>query len=122
MHSVFHHARDLRTGDARAQRYTVADPLGHRDQIRRDAPVLESPERRPRPAKASLHLVGYTQTTVLADDIVNDLEILGRRSHRSAYALDRLGNEAGNFAWRLILDQIFDITGTFDIAVGYSRP
>src|ERR1700728_3972941 len=103
MHAVFHHASDLRPRDAGAQWYTVPDALGHRDQVGCDTPVLEAPKRRARAAEARLHLVGDTQPAVLANDIVDDLEILARRSDRPTNPLDRLGNEAGDLARRLIL-------------------
>ena len=73
---VLHDAGDLRPRDARAQRRPVADPLGHGDQVGRDAPVLEAPEGRAGPAEAGLDLVGDAQAAVLADDLVDDLEVL----------------------------------------------
>ena len=41
-------------------------------------------------AEAGLHLIGDAQAAMLADDVVDDLEILRRRRHRSADALNRL--------------------------------
>ena len=69
-------AGDLGPGDAGAERDAVADPLGHRDEVGRDAPVLEAPEGRPGPAEAGLDLVGDAEAAVLADDLVDDLEVL----------------------------------------------
>ena len=58
-----------------------------------------------RAAEAGLHLVGDAQPAVLADDVVDDLEILRRRRDGAADALDRLGDEAGDLAASLVADQ-----------------
>ena len=56
------------------------------------------------------------------DDVVDNLEILPRRRDRPADTLNRLGDEASDFAGCLVADQVLDVTGTLDVATGYSRP
>src|SRR5262249_28489374 len=109
-------AGDLRPGDARAQRGPIADPLGHRDQVGRDAPVLEAPEGRPGPAESGLDLIRDAEPAVSADDLVDDLEVFARRHDGPADPLDRLGDEAGHLAGSLVADQVRDVPRTFDVA------
>ncbi len=49
-------------------------------------------------AEAGLHFVGDAQAAVLADDVVDDLEIFRRRRDGAADALDRFADEAGDLA------------------------
>ncbi len=60
-------------------------------------------------AEAALHFVGDADAAVLADDVVDDLEKFLRRRDRAADALNRLADEAGDLAWRLVLDDILDV-------------
>ena len=119
--AVFHHGGDFGPRHAGAERHAVADALGHRHQVGRDAPVLEAPEMLAGAAEAGLHFVGDAQAAVLADDVVDDLEIFRRRRDGSADALDRFADEAGDFARRFVADQIFDVVGAFDVAARDTR-
>jgi hypothetical protein len=50
-----------------------------------------------RPAKAGLHLIGDAQASVLANDPVYLFQIIPRAMGDAAGALDRLGDEPGDF-------------------------
>ena len=63
--AVLHRPGDLGAGDAGAERGAVADPLGHRDEVGRDAPVLEAPEVLAGAAEAGLDLVGDAEAAGL---------------------------------------------------------
>src|SRR5262249_59907602 len=113
---VGHGAGDLGWGDAGAGRRPVADPLGHGDEVGRDAPVLEAPEGRPGPAEAGLDLVRDAESAVLADDLVDELEVLARRRDGPADPLDRLGDEARDLPRRLALDQGLHVPRALPVA------
>src|SRR5262249_22590608 len=114
--AILHHGPDRRPGDAGTQRGAVADPLGHGDQVGCHAPVLEAPKVRARSAETGLHLVGNAKTAVPTNDVVDDPEILRRRRHRAAHALDRLADEAGDLARGLVADQFFHVAGALHVA------
>src|SRR5262249_32953717 len=63
-----------------------------------------------------LNFVGDTQPAVPANDVVDDLEILLRRCHDPADALNRLADKTGDLAGRLEADQVFDVAGALDVA------
>ena len=107
-----------------AMRRAVAEALGHRDDVGRDAPILMRPVVMARAAEPALHFVGDAQAAVLADDVVDDLEILrgGRRVHDAADALNRLGDEAGDLARRLVLDDLLHFLRTLQVAGGILQP
>ena len=55
---------------------------------------------------------------VLADDVVDDAEELGRGQDRTADTLDRLGNEAGDLTAGFIADDVFEVVSTLHLAAG----
>src|SRR5205823_3468936 len=63
-----------------------------------------------------LHLVGDAQPAVPPDDLVGDAEVFRRRGHDAADALDRLGDERGDGARRLVADQRLDVPGAAHVA------
>src|SRR5262249_31540631 len=77
-----HRSGDLGAGDARSECDAVAHPLGHRHEVGDHAPVLESPEMLARAAEARLHLVSDAESTMFADDLIGNREVLSwRRYH-----------------------------------------
>ena len=63
---LFDAVHNLLSGGHCCQRITVSDTLCHRHNIRLNTIFLESPEILADSAEASLNLVAYAQTTVLA--------------------------------------------------------
>src|SRR5258708_1680557 len=55
---------------------------------------------------------------ILFHGLKNNLEIFGRWRDEAADSLDRLGNERGDLAAGARLDQVFDIIGAGDFAIG----
>ena len=71
-----------------------------------------------RAAPARLHLVADEDRAVLADDADGDLEIFLGWGNETAGALNRLGHKRRRAAGRRRLDQILDVLGATDAAVG----
>src|SRR5262249_25753003 len=66
------------------------------DDIRGHTPVFDPEPLAAGTAPAGLHLVADPDPAVVADDLFDDLEILFRRSHKSADTLNRLRDEGGD--------------------------
>src|SRR5262245_21060676 len=67
-------------------------------------------------AEAGLHLVGNAETAMRADDVIDDLKILGRRRDRPAHTLDRFGDETRNLTGRLVANEFFNVARTLHVA------
>src|SRR5262249_58323850 len=100
----------------------VADALGHRQEVGRNAPVLEPPDRGAGAAEPGLHFVSDAQPAVPPHDVVDDPEVLRRWGHDAAHTLNRLGDEACNRAGSLVADQRLDVARAGRIASGGSQP
>ena len=91
------HVRAAFRRQHRADRHTAAQPLGHGDDVRADAVLLEA-EQAARAADAGLHLVDDEQDILLAAvclDLLNKFPV--ERQH-AALALDELHHDrAGRF-------------------------
>ncbi len=81
--------RDVRARPARADRHTVAERLGHRDDVGADLRVLEA-EPTAGASEAGLHLVHDQQRLALVAQLAHRLQVLGRRGIHAAFALHRL--------------------------------
>ena len=87
------------------QRTAVADPFGHRHNVRNDPLRFESPEMRAGAAKAGLHFIGDTNAAGGADVFVDVFEIAVGKNDGAADALDRFGNEGRNLSGCCVVDQ-----------------
>ena len=91
-HQPFFHQRPRR-GDAR-QRQARSQPLGHDEDVRRQAKVLHG-KKLARAAKARLHLVGHQQDAVLVADLAQAGQEGWRRHHVATLAQHRLDDDGG---------------------------
>src|SRR5262249_31967007 len=76
-----------------------------------NAPVLEAPVMLAGAAPAGLHLIRDTEASVFSHDVIHDLEVLRRRRHHAAYALDRLADETGDLTTGFVADPGLDGAG-----------
>ena len=83
---------DLGAGDEGAQRPAVGDALGHGHDVGLDAVVLDGEELAGAP-EAALHLVGDEQDALVVEDLLDGLEVAGRRHDDAALAHHGLGDE-----------------------------
>ena len=102
---------DLVGGDHRGERGTVADTLGHDDDVGLDALGLEAPEGFAGATKTGLNLVGDADTTGGTDVLVNFLKVAVRKDDGPAHALDGFGDEGGNFTRTGKADEFLDVGG-----------
>ena len=77
------------------ERHAAGERLRGGDQVRDDAVVLAR-EHRAGPAEAGLDLVGDEHDAVLVSELLDRLEVPGRRHDEAALALDRLGDDGGD--------------------------
>ncbi len=79
----------------RGQRHPRRDRLGHDDQVRLHAAMLDG-EPAPRAAEAGLHLVGDQHDAVLVAQRAHLAQIVVRRGDEAALALHRLDDQRGH--------------------------
>ena len=83
------HRGDVAACPARTDRHPVAHRLGERDDVGRDARVLE-PEPSTGATEPGLDLVDHHQRADLVAELADALEVAGRRRVHAALALQRL--------------------------------
>ena len=86
---------DLGLAEHAGQRQPAGDRLGHRDQVRLDAVVLDG-EHPPGAPEARLHLVGDEQDPFAVADRAQPLHELERCRNEAALALHRLDDDRGD--------------------------
>ena len=98
--------RDLRGGDdGRRGGSYVADALGHGHDVRNHSLGLEAPEVGAGPAEAGLHFVGDAEPAGGPHMRVGLGQVAVGEDDEAAQALNRLGDEAGDFAGGGVFDQ-----------------
>ncbi len=90
-----HDRRDVAAGPAGADRYPVAERLGHRHHVGDDTVVLES-EPTAGPTETGLHLVDHEQGAPLVAEAPDALEVPGAGRVDAAFALHRLEQHGGH--------------------------
>ena len=103
---------DLGGGDGHAQGHAVVHALGHGHHVGLYAPMFNGEHFLSRASETGLHFVADKDSSVLADDVYGDREVLGGRHHKTAHAQNGLGQKACNIARGGGLDQFFDVRGT----------
>lgn len=98
-------------GDHGGERGTVANTLGHDDDVGLDALGLESPESLTGAAEAGLDFVGNADAARRTDVFINFLQVAIGKHDGSAHALDGFGDKARNFSWAGEADQLLDVGG-----------
>ncbi len=98
MNSLRERASDLHSRRHRANRRSIAEPLGHRNEVGHDAPVLESPVVISGAAETRLHLVRDTEPAIFANDRVYLLQVVRRSIRHAADALHGLGEKGRDLA------------------------
>src|SRR5438477_6616820 len=84
---------DLRRRDNRGERGSVANPFGHRYDVRHHVLSFETPVMRAGAPESRLHFIGNTHAAPCADMFVNTLEIVFRKYDSSAHSLNRLSDK-----------------------------
>ena len=92
-------AGDLVPHEQRADRETVAEALGQRDEVGLE-PELLGREERPRAAEPGLHLVDPEQRTDLTRDLARRAHELLLERHHATFAEDRLDDDCRKLAAR----------------------
>ena len=86
---------DGRPGDG-GERQAAADRLAGDEQIGRDAVVVLDRPHLPGPPDTRLHLVVDVEDPVLAADLEQAPQVVGRHRQEAALALDGLEHDAGD--------------------------
>ena len=113
VNSLAEHFGDLRGGDDRGERATVADAFGHGDDVRNDALGFEAPEVRAGAAESGLDFVSDSDAARGADVFVGVLEIAIRKYDATADALNGFSDESGDLARGGEVDDALDVCGVF---------
>ena len=91
-----HRVHDLAAARDAGERQAAADRLPRDEQVGLDAvEVLDRPHL-PRPADAGLHLVVDVEDPVLAAELLQPRQVVGRHGEKPAFALHRLEHDAGD--------------------------
>ena len=112
---------DFRRRDRQADRGAVAHALGAGEDVRRHLPVADAEHVIARAAPRGLHFVADEQPAVFSRDAGGFLEIAGRRDDEPAGADDRLGEERRDLAAGFGQDQLFDVLGALQPALGIRK-
>ena len=112
---------DFRLGDGQPDGAAVAEALGAGHDVGRDAPLLDAEPLAAGASPAGLHFVADEDAAVIADDLLDDLEVFLGRRDEAADALDRLGDEAGDAAAGGGADQLFHVLRAAHFAIGIGQ-
>src|SRR5262249_43907969 len=97
--SLRKHIGNQRSGDHGGQGATVANALGHRDDVGDHALGLEAPEVAAHAAEAGLNLIGNADAARPTNVLINVLEITVREHHDATDALDGFSDERRHLPW-----------------------
>ena len=109
---------DFRSGDSEADRNAVGHTFGTGDEVGRDLPLFDAEPFFTGAAPTGLDFVGDEKAAVFFYDFEDYLEIFLWGSDEAADALNGFGDEGGDVAAGGGLDEIFDVVGACDFAVG----
>ena len=106
---------DFFRGDERAYRLTVAESFCHAHDVGRHVEIFNR-EHFARASESRLNFVGNQQRTVFAENFFDSFEVTFRRHDNARVALNRFGNERGNFSRSRRLNNRFDFVRAGKVA------
>ena len=113
-------ARQEVRGDHAAQREPATHALAHGHDVGDDAVVASAPHRAC-PSEAGEHLVGDQKGVVLSRDRLDRSQEAVGRDHVARSALDGLHDDRRDLARRLVPDDVAEVVGARDAAVGVAQ-
>src|SRR5712691_5839646 len=100
---------DLGAAGDRGDGHATAQGFRHGDQIRLNAEMFGG-EPFAGASEAGLHFVGDEENAVVAADVLQQLEVAGRRNDEAAFAENGLGDHGGDgFGSHRTLESVFEV-------------